>query len=91
MEKDSEGKIASLQKELGDLRSKPAKSQDEYSGYVEANGGMNDILRKANKRLYEKLGKVNSDYDRMKRAAQMDEDIMVGLKKKLKTVESIST
>jgi hypothetical protein len=38
--------------------------------------------------LYEKLGKVNSDHDRIKRAAQMDEDVMVGLKKKLETAKS---
>jgi hypothetical protein len=49
---------------------------------------MNDILRKANKRLQEKLGKVNSDYDKMKREALMDEDIMVDLKNKLETAES---
>ncbi len=58
MGKDSEGKITSLQEELGEFR-------------------------KANQRLDEKLRKVDSDHNRMKRAAQMDEDIMVGLKKKL--------
>jgi hypothetical protein len=86
--KDSEGKIASLLKELGDLRSKLAKSQGENSEYAEVNESMNDILRRTNKRLQEKLGKVNSDNNRMKRAAQMDEDIMIGLKKKLETAES---
>jgi hypothetical protein len=56
MEKDSEGKIASLQKELGELH-------------------------KANQILDGKLLKVNSDHERTKRAARMDESIMVGLKK----------
>jgi hypothetical protein len=63
MEKDSEAKIASFQKELGELR-------------------------KANQILDGKLLKVNSDHERMKRAARMDESIMVGLKKKLETAES---
>ncbi len=49
---------------------------------------MNDALLKANKRLQEKLGRVNSDYDKMKGEALMDEDIMVGLKKRLETAES---
>ena len=66
MEKDSEGEKASRKEELADLRSKLAKSQEEYSGYVEVNGRTNDILRKTNQRLDEKLGKVNSDHDMMK-------------------------
>jgi hypothetical protein len=36
----------------------------------------------------DKFGKYNSDYDRMKRAARMDEDVMVGLKKRLETAEN---
>jgi hypothetical protein len=63
IEKDSEGKIASLQQELGELR-------------------------KANRISDGKLLEVNSDHDRMRRAARMDESVMVGLKKKLETAES---
>jgi hypothetical protein len=82
MEKDSEGEIASLKEELADLRSKLAKLQEEHSGFIEVWGRTNDIVRKASQRLDQKLRKVNLDHDRMKRAAKMDEDIMVGLKKK---------
>ncbi len=63
IEKDSEGKIASLQQEFGELR-------------------------KANRILDGKLLEVNSDHDRMRRAARMDESVMVGLKKKLKTAKN---
>jgi chromosome segregation ATPase len=60
---DSKAEIASLQKELGELR-------------------------EANQKLDEKLQKVNSDHDRMKSTVQMDESLMIRLKKKLEAAES---
>ena len=82
--REAEGKIDGLQEELEDLRSKFSKVQERCASVEEEN----EILRRANKRYGEKLKKVNSDFDRMKRAALMDEDVMVGLKKKLETAES---
>ncbi len=38
--------------------------------------------------MEEKLRKVNSDHDRMRSTAQMDENVMIGLKKKLEAAES---
>jgi hypothetical protein len=91
--RDYEGKIAILQKELGVLRTKlaKAKAQEEHSEHTDLNESIqkeNGILRRASKKREEKLGKVNSDCDRIKRAARMDEDIMVGLKNRLETAES---
>jgi hypothetical protein len=63
--KDSEEKIASLKKEFGDLRTKLAKAQGKHSEHSDLNEAIrkeNDILRSANKRQEEKLGKVNVDY-----------------------------
>ena len=45
-------------------------------------------LRKVNQSLNEQLGKVNSAQDLMRREAQTDETIMVGLKKKLEAAQS---
>ena len=71
MDNDSEGKIASLRKEL-------EMSREEL-----------DELLKVNQSLDEKLRKVNSVLqDQMRREAQTDETIMVGLKKKLEAAES---
>ncbi len=38
--------------------------------------------------MEEKLRQVNSDHDRMKSTAQMDESVMIGLKKRLEAAES---
>ncbi len=49
--RDSEGKIVSLQKELGDLRAKLAKAQEKCSEQSDLNEGIrkeNDTLRRAN-------------------------------------------
>jgi hypothetical protein len=45
-------------------------------------------LQKANQNMDGKLRKLNSDHDKMKIAAQMDESVMVGLKKKLEAAAS---
>ncbi len=45
-------------------------------------------LRIDKEKLEVKIGKVNSDHSKMKRAALFDENVMVGLKKRMETAES---
>ncbi len=45
----------------------------------------NSTLRSNNEKLEVQARKVNSDLSKMKRAARMDSDVMVGLKKQADT------
>jgi hypothetical protein len=89
--RDEEGKIASLQRELENLRKKFTKAQGKYTEQSDLNEDIlkeNLTLRSDNEKLEVKIGKVNSDHSKMKRAALLDENVMLGLKKRIETAES---
>ncbi len=79
-ERDSEGTIASLRKELDDLRR-------AHSDWVSKEEAHSDLINKANTSCCKANERQAEQLAKMKRAAQMDESITVGLKKKLETAE----
>jgi chromosome segregation ATPase len=88
---NAEGKIASLQRELEKSRTKIEETQEKLMEQTDLNEAMlmeSSTLRSNNEKLEVRTRKFNSDLSKMKRAAQMDSDVMVGLKKQADTAKS---
>jgi hypothetical protein len=90
-ERDDEKRIASLQKDLENLRKELTKAQGKQKELSNRNDDIlkeNLTLRRDNEKLEAKIGKVKTDHLKMKRAALLDENVMVGLKKRVETAKS---
>ncbi len=84
-------KQKSSKKEFEDLLGKHTKVQERYSRQSKLNKAImkeNLTLHSDNAALEANIGKVSSDYNKLKRAAQMDEGVMVGLKARMETAEN---
>jgi hypothetical protein len=90
LESAAEGKLAKLQK-FEDLLGKHTKVQERYSRQSKLNKYIMKeslTLHSDNAALEAKIGKVSSDYNKLKHAAKGDEDVMVGLKARMETAEN---
>ncbi len=83
--------MASLQGELEKSRKKIEEIQEKLKKQTDLNAAIlmeSSTLRSNNEKLEVRARKVNSDLSKMKRAAQMGSDVMVGLKKQADTATS---